>query len=98
MRLGGQQKERQLLQSPVPSTESQAGPEDGHLRRRRRDADRDLPHAQRRNRSSRPRRPSFRPPLRQAQSEPPSRPTDQARFQGRTSTPRRGGVNMSATP
>src|SRR5271166_5830946 len=61
VRLGGQSEERQLLQSPIPSPASQARSEESHLRRRRLDADRYLPHAEGRNRTSRSRRRPLRP-------------------------------------
>src|SRR5208283_3736564 len=46
MRLGGQPQKGQLLQGAVQPVAQQTRPEESHMRRRRLDVDRDLPHAQ----------------------------------------------------
>src|SRR5208283_2986937 len=97
VRLGGQSEERQLLQSPIPSPASQARSEESHLRRRRLDADRYLPHAEGRNRTSRSRRRPLRPSFDRGQNQPPRRPTHQARLQGRTPTSCRRGMKIQTS-
>ena len=93
MRLGGHAKEGQLLQGAIQSAASQARTEESHLRRRRLDADRDLPHAEGRDAPSGSRCRSFRPPLKRGESQASRRSTRQARLPRRTTTRCSGGLN-----
>src|SRR6202007_2151236 len=92
MRLGGEPQERQLLQGAVQPIAQQARPAESHLRCRRLDADRDLPHAEGRHPPPGPRRRPLRPPVDRGQSQASRRPAHQARLPGRASTPPAGGM------
>src|SRR3979490_3102202 len=92
MRLGGQAKERQLLQGAVFPVAKQTGPAKSHLRRRRFSAHRHLPHAQGRNHSPGPRLRLFRPASSRNQGETVGKPDRQAWLRSHLAAHRQGGL------
>src|SRR5712691_4060795 len=92
MRLGGQAKERQLLQGAVFPVAKQTWPAKSHLRRRRFSAHRHLPHAQGRNHSPGPRLRLFRPASSRYQGEAVGKPDRQAWLQSHLAAHRQGGL------
>src|SRR5712675_1111398 len=92
MRLGGQAKERQLLQGAVFPVAKQTWPAKSHLRRRRFSAHRHLPHAQGRNHSPGPRLRLFRPASSRNQGEAVGKPDRQAWLRSHLAAHRQGGL------
>src|SRR6266481_9066335 len=92
MRLGGQAKERQLLQVAVFPVAKQTWPAKSHLRRRRFSAHRHLPHAQGRNHSPGPRLRLFRPASSRNQGEAVGKPDRQAWLRSHLAAHRQGGL------
>src|SRR4030088_2538588 len=92
MRLGGQAKERQLLQGAVFPVAKQTWPAKSHLRRRRFSAHRHLPHAQGRNHSPGPRLRLFRPASSRNQGETVGKPDRQAWLRSHFAAHRQGGL------
>src|SRR6266576_6817028 len=92
MRLGGQAKERQLLQGAVFPVAKQTWPAKSHLRRRRFSAHRHLPHAQGRNHSPGTRLRLFRPASSRNQGEAVGKPDRQAWLRSHLAAHRQGGL------
>src|SRR3982074_2188811 len=90
MRMGGQAKEGQLLQSPVLPAASQARTAESNLCRRRLDPHGDLPHPQERHRTPRPRGRPLQSPFYRSPDQAPGCPAHQTWLRGSTSTHRRG--------
>src|SRR3979411_2890049 len=90
MRMGGQAKEGQLLQSPVLPAASQARTAESNLCRRRLDPHGALPHPQERHRPPRPRGRPLQSPFYRSPDQAPGCPAHQTWLRGSTSTHRRG--------
>src|SRR3981081_2614900 len=90
MRMGGQAKEGQLLQSPVLPAASQARTAESNLCRLRLDPHGDLPHPQERHRTPRPRGRPLQSPFYRTPTQAPGCPAHHTWLRGSTSTHRRG--------
>src|SRR5215469_6740425 len=98
MRLGGKAQEGQLLPGPVLSSAKPPRAAESHLRRRRLDLNRDLPHAQKRGFPPRSGRRALREPRPRRKSQAPGCSAQKAWLRGHTAPPCRGRLMIPPIP